>query len=73
MIIIQKFGSDSTTAIKYTTISQDEISSYRSSLIIKMKKIGASNNDLKLIHDATIRNSIRNNRNPDDVAWAILQ
>lgn len=54
-------------------ISQNEITSYRSLLIAEMKKIGATNRDIDLIHDATIRNSIRNKRKPEDVAWAILQ
>lgn len=54
-------------------ICQNEIASYRSLLIIEMKKIGATDNDINLIHDATIRNSIRNKRKPEDVAWAILQ
>ena len=55
------------------TICQDEIDSYRSLLIVAMKKNGATDSDLNLIHDATIKNSIRNKRNPEDVAWAILQ
>lgn len=54
-------------------IRQEEIESYRSLLIIAMKKIGANDSDIKLVHDATIKNSIRNKRKPEDVAWAILQ
>ena len=54
-------------------ICQHEISSYRSLLIVEMRKMGATDDDIKLIHDATIRNSILNKRKPEDVAWAILQ
>ncbi len=54
-------------------ICQDEIVRYRSLLIVEMKKMGATQDEINLIHDTTIRNSIRNNRKPEDVAWAILQ
>lgn len=50
----------------------EQINSYRSLLISEMKKMGADDNDMALIHDATIRNAIRKNRNPEDVACAIL-
>lgn len=56
-----------------TTICQDEIDRYRSLLVFEMLKMGATENEINLIHDATIRNSIRNNRKPEEVAWAILQ
>ena len=55
------------------TIGQDEIIRYRSLLIVEMKKMGATEDEINLIHDATIRNSIRNKRKPEEVAWAILQ
>ena len=55
------------------TICNDEIAQYRSLLVNEMKKMGATQDELGLIHDATIRNSIRNKRKPEDVAWAILQ
>ena len=54
-------------------ISQEEIARYRSLLIVEMEKMGATQNEISLIHDATIRNSIRNDRKPEEVAWAILQ
>lgn len=38
-----------------------------------MKKMGASENEIGLITETLIRNSIKNNRSPKDVAWAILQ
>lgn len=56
-----------------TCIPQDEIAHYRSLLIFELHKMGATENEISLIHDATIRNSIRNNRKPEEVAWAILQ
>ena len=55
------------------TICQDDITNYRSLLIVEMRRMGATQNEIDLIHDAIIRNSIRNNRKPEDVAWAILQ
>ncbi len=58
---------------KKSDITQNEITRYRLVLVAEMKKQGATENELSLIHDATIRNSIRSNRKPEDVAWAILQ
>lgn len=55
------------------SISQAEIDAYRLLVIEAMKKSGASEHEIGLIHDATIRNSIRRNRRPEEVAWAILQ
>lgn len=58
---------------KRIDIPQSDIDAYRSSLILAMKASGATEADIGLIHDATIRNSIRRKRKPEDVAWAILQ
>lgn len=54
-------------------ISQSEIDSYRNLVIKCLKENGATNAEINLLHDATIRNSIRQKRKPEDVAWAILQ
>lgn len=54
-------------------IDKDRIENYKERLILEMKKQGASSKDLKLIKDATIRNAIKYERNPEDVAWALLQ
>lgn len=54
-------------------ICQEDIARYRLALIGEMKKMGATESELNLIHNSTIKNSIRNKRNPEDVAWAILQ
>ena len=70
---MKKFFAEKLTACMTKSICQDEISNYRSLLITEMKKIGATDDDISLIHDATIRNSIRQQRKPEDVAWAILQ
>lgn len=53
-------------------ITSAEISEYRRLLIIEMKKMGADEHDLALIHDATIRNAVKMSAKPEDVAWAIL-
>lgn len=55
------------------TITMNEINEYRSLLIDEMLKMGATEDDLILIKDATIRNAIKRKRKPEDVAWAILQ
>lgn len=56
--------------------SNEEIISageYRHLLQQEMIKLGATERELNLIKDATIRNALKKNRNPEDVAWAILQ
>lgn len=50
-----------------------EIDSYRKAVQNEMIKLGANEQDFNLIKDATIRNALRRNRNPEDVAWALLQ
>lgn len=54
-------------------ISASQIENYREMVIVEMKKQGASDSELALVHEATILNSIENDRRPEDVAWAILQ
>ncbi len=53
--------------------SPEETLQYRSMVILEMKKMGATDQEIKLLRDETILNSIRNKRRPEDVAWAILQ
>lgn len=65
-------GSDCMAATLEKSISP-EIDSYRKALEIEMIKLGADEQALNLIKDATIRNAIRRNRKPGDVAWALLQ
>ncbi|MBQ8004672.1 MAG: hypothetical protein IJ299_06240 [Oscillospiraceae bacterium] len=70
---MKKFFARQMAVCVSRNISQEEIARYRSLLIVEMEKMGATQNEISLIHDATIRNSIRNDRKPEEVAWAILQ
>ena len=54
-------------------ISQKDIAQYRLTLLCEMKRIGVTENDLSLISNCIIINSIKNKRSPKEVAWAILQ
>ena len=54
-------------------ISPSQIKEYSDLLISALKKMGATEQELSLISDAIIINSINNNRKAEDVAWAILQ
>ncbi len=55
------------------SITTIQVNNYRSLLIEEMFKLGASEQEIHMIKDATIRNAIRRNREPEDVAWALLQ
>ena len=46
---------------------------FKKELVKEMKKLGADENDLSLISNTLIENSILNDRSPEDVAWAIMQ
>ena len=59
--------------ISTSQISLKQIESFRQLLYIEMQKLGATEAELSLICDSIILNSIRNNRKPEDVAWAVLQ
>ena len=67
---IMQENSSSSCSKDYTKVSTAQ---YRELLIVEMKRQGASDADLQAIKDSIIRNSIRSNRHPEDVAWAILQ
>ncbi len=54
-------------------ITDDQIKEYRELLVIEMIKMGADEREINLISIQLIINSLINNRNPEDVAWAILQ
>lgn len=54
-------------------VSPSQIDDYKDSLIMEMEKIGASEQEIGLINDNLVLNSIKNGRQPEDVAWAILQ
>ena len=56
-----------------SSITQDQIDAYRTTVVIEMEKMGATNQEISLLRTETVPNSIRNPRKPEDVAWAILQ
>ena len=62
-----------TTTKKTSVIENELISNYRLAIQEAMIKLGADEQELNLIKDATIRNAIKRNRKPEDVAWALLQ
>lgn len=61
------------TEEKATKEKNISINEYRDLLQQEMLNLGATEHELELIKDATIRNAIKRNRKPEDVAWAILQ
>lgn len=54
-------------------VDMKDIMSYRKLVIAEMEKLGASETDKQLLCDTIIKNSIRNKREPEDVAWALIQ
>ena len=56
-----------------SSITQDQIDAYRTTVVIEMEKMGATNQEISLLRTETVLNSIRNHRKPEAVAWAILQ
>lgn len=62
-----------TTEEKKDTRKNISVEDYRKLLMQEMNKLGANEHEVTLIKDATIRNAIKRNRRPEDVAWAILQ
>ncbi len=60
-------------AIKDGTFDEEQINSYRNSLIAELKNQGATKSDLDLVTDIIVINSLNERRGPRAVAWAILQ
>lgn len=54
-------------------ISLDVFNKYKEKVLDEMIKQGATENELQQIKESSIINGIKNNRKPEDVAWAILQ
>ena len=54
-------------------VSPEQISSFRVQVEAAMVKMGATKNELSLLHDEAIQNTIRRNGKPEDLAWALLQ
>lgn len=50
-----------------------QVIEYRNLVVVAMEKNGATQDEVTLVHDETIINSIQKKRQPEDVAWAILQ
>ena len=53
--------------------NRNKIDNYKNLLILEMKNLGANESDLLLITDIIVENALENDRDPKDVAWAILQ
>lgn len=73
MIILKKYFAMRMVAASAVQVSSVQIDAYRERVVIEMKKMGATEQELSLLQDVTIKNSIINKRDPRDVAWAILQ
>lgn len=59
--------------IEFKPIADEIEELYRDQVESEMEKQGATEQELDLLHDATIRNAIRRNRCPRDVAEVILE
>lgn len=70
---MHKYFEDRLKRTVLPEIDMFEIVEFRKSVVNVMLKMGADKSDLTLIHDAAIKNSIRNKRKPEELAWAILQ
>lgn len=57
----------------FVKISLEYFNEYKEEVLEEMIKQGATENELQLVKEGAIINGIRNNRKPEDVAWAILQ
>lgn len=53
--------------------SKKEILDYKKKLKIELINQGAKKSDFSLIKEETIINSLKQNRDPKDVAWALIQ
>ena len=70
---MKKYFLKKQASLAVCPIEPERIKEYRAALEQAMERMGATEAEKELIHDATIRNSIMSNRKPEDVAWAILQ
>ena len=70
---MKKYFSERAAFLRSSLIGESQLSEYRSLVVAEMKKKGATNEELTLLRDETIVNSIQKKRQPEDVAWAILQ
>lgn len=56
-----------------SAISPEEIRKFRELVVDAMVIMGANPEEIVILHDASIRNAIRQKSTPEDLAWAILQ
>lgn len=54
-------------------LTKKEILDYKKRLKVELINQGAKKSDFLLLTEQTIINSIKQNRDPKDVAWAIIQ
>lgn len=66
-------GSKNNKDTYISEISSSQFKEYNDLLIRTLKKMGATEQELSLVCDEIILNSIHNDRTAEDVAWAILQ
>ena len=70
---MKKYFVNAREKISLPNIPADQILAFRNDVIEEMLRMGASENDYRLISDPTIVNAITRNMKPGEVAWAILQ
>lgn len=52
---------------------ENQIAEYKKEVIKVMKEKGASDMQIRLVRDGSVRYAIINKRKPEDLAWAIMQ
>lgn len=70
---MKKYFSVLTDAIDNSAVPNDKIEEYRALVAKEMEQMGASSREIALLQDAVIRNAIRQECQPKDLAWAIMQ
>ncbi|MBQ8316952.1 MAG: hypothetical protein IJX85_01290 [Lachnospiraceae bacterium] len=58
---------------KPMSITLDQISDYKESVIREMELMGARSEDIALLDDIIVITSIQNHHQPKDLAWAMMQ
>ena len=70
---MKKFFRVLTDAIDNSAIPNDKIREYRALVVKEMEQMRASSHEIALLQDAAVRNAIRQECQPKDLAWAIMQ
>ncbi|MEG1545015.1 MAG: hypothetical protein RR382_10915 [Tannerellaceae bacterium] len=70
---MKKYFSEQLVRLGARMVSESQLIEYRNLVVVAMEKNGATQDEVTLVHDETIINSIQKKRQPEDVAWAILQ